>query len=215
MSGESGYNISWFIVGAITLLIVVFLGSGCASGSHAAEGAKRGATTGAVSGAVGGLMSALIFGGDPVERAAHGAVWGGTTGAVAGGMSGHYADKAQSQAQQKQQTDDLALLRKDIGDDAFDALSALAECDHPSVMRHAADAKRSDNPNYALAGRWLEVLSYADQQDEASARALFPELIEADWNISTAAEAEAEMRKGVSDLMNIREEYGQPRVCSK
>lgn len=191
-------------------VIIVIAVSGCASGSKTGEGAAKGAAAGAISGAVGGMVSALVFGGDPMDRAARGAVYGGTTGAVAGAIAGSQAD-----AQQKDQTEkELKKLREDIGDDAYDGLAALAECKHSKSIQQAVKAQKGENPNYVLAGLWLEVLSYADQKDEAKARDMFPTLIEKDWNIKTEAQAEESMRKGLSALMDIREEFDMPRVCS-
>lgn len=189
------------VVGLVTQL------AGCAS--YTAKGAGGGAATGAVSGAVGGLVSALVFGGDPVERAARGAVYGGAVGATAGAIAGSQADKKAK----AQQDAGLAKLRKDIGEDAYNGLEALADCEHDVSLRQAAKAQQASNPNYALAGLWLEVLSYADQRDEAKARALFPTLVEKDWDIKSEAQAEEVMRKSLNELMNIREEYKLPRVC--
>ena len=197
------------IIGIAATLVVGM--TACESGSHASKGATTGATRGAAAGAVGGLVSALVFGGDPIDRAARGAVYGGTTGAVAGGMTGASRDKAERQARENE----YDKLREQIGQEAFDGLSALAECRHDEVIRFADKAMLSDNPNHALAGLWLEVLSYADQQDEAKARALFPTLIEKDWEVKNEAEAEAEMRQALNDLMDIRAEYKMPRVCAE
>ncbi len=68
-----------------------------------------------------------------------GATRGATTGAVAGAMGG------------------LAKLKQEIGNDSFDGLVALAECRHDVSLSQAARAKQSQNPNFALAGLWLEV----------------------------------------------------------
>jgi hypothetical protein len=183
--------------------------AGCASGSYAAKGAGQGATSGAVSGAVGGLVSGLVFGGDPLDRAARGAVYGGAVGATAGAMAGSQVDKKVK----AQQEASLAQLRKDIGEDAYNGLEALADCKHDATLQQAAKAQQSQNPNYQLAGLWLEVLSYADQGEESKARALFPTVVEKDWDIKSEAQAEEVMRKALSDLMSIREEYKLPRVC--
>jgi hypothetical protein len=196
---------------AATLITLSLSLSGCASGSHASKGAAQGAKSGAVAGAVGGLVSALVFGGDPVDRAARGAVYGGTTGAVAGAMSGAQRDKAERQRAEGQ----LAAYRQQIGDAAFDGLAALADCDYDQASRQATLARASENPNYRLAGLWLEVLSHADRRDEAAARELFPTLVAQDWDIKNESEAEAEMRTAVNDLMDIRERYGLPRVCGQ
>lgn len=197
------------LLGFIAVWLSVQL-SGCASDSYAAKGATKGATTGAVSGAVGGIFTALVFGGDPAEAAARGAVYGGAVGGTAGAIAGSEADR-----QVKQQHDaQLAKLRQQIGDETFRGLEALADCRHNVSLRQASKAQKSENPNYALAGLWLEVLSYADQKDETKARSLFPTLVEKDWDIKYEAQAEEAMRKGLNSLMDIREEYKLPRVCS-
>ena len=194
---------------AVAVGFVVLQIAGCASDRYTAQGARQGAATGAVAGAVGGMVSALVFGGDPVDRAARGAVWGGTTGAVAGAMAGSQADKKL----QQQREAELAKLRQEIGDDAFDGLVALAECRHDVSLRQAGKARQSENPNYALAGLWLEVLSYADKRDEAKARSLFPTVVEKDWDIKSESQAEETMRKALNELMSIRGEYKLPQVC--
>jgi hypothetical protein len=197
------------------LMLLLMLGlvsqlSGCASGSYTAQGAGKGGTTGAISGAVGGLVSALVFGGDPAEAAARGAVYGGAVGATAGAMAGSEADRQVKQQQEAK----LEKIRQQIGTDAYDGLEALAECRHDEALQQANKAQQSDNPNFSLAGLWLEVLTYADTKDENKARSLFPVLVEKDWNISTEAQAEENMRKTLNSLMDIRQEFNLPRVCS-
>ena len=83
-----------------------------------------------------------------------------------------------------------------------------------SNARQAPRPCQSENPNFSLAGLWLEVLSYADQGNEAKARELYPEIVTKDWDISSEAEAEATMRDTLNKLMDIREQYNLPRVCS-
>ena len=181
-----------------------------ACGEYAAKGAGTGATTGAVSGAVGGLVSALVFGGDAGEAMARGAVYGGAVGATAGAMGGAQVDsKIKEQRQAAEDT-----LRSKIGDDAFKGLQALADCEHEKSLKQAGLARQSDNPNFSLAGLWLEVLSYADQGNDAAAQSLFPVVVEKDWDIKSEAEAEATMKSTLTKLMDIREQYSLPRVCS-
>jgi hypothetical protein len=193
----------------VALILGGVLLGGCASDSNTAEGAGRGAVTGGVSGAVGGLVGSLVFGGNPAEAAARGAVYGGAVGATAGAMAGSQADRQISE----QQEQDAADLRERIGDDAFGGLEALAECRHDVAVAQAAKAQKSENPNYALAGLWLEVLSYADQQNEAKARGLFPTVVEKDWDVESEAQAEETMRGALTKLMDIRESHRLPRVC--
>jgi hypothetical protein len=194
---------------ALAVLALGLTLGGCASDSHTAQGAARGAGSGAVAGAVGGLVGALVFGGDVGGSMARGAVVGAAVGGTAGAISGSERDKRAEQARQAE----LDRLRNEIGQDAFDGLAALAECKHDVSLRQAAKAQQSSNPDYVLAGLWLEVLSHADQRDEPKARSLFPRLIEQDRDIKTEAQAEETMRNALNTLMDIRQEYKLPRVC--
>ncbi len=187
--------------------------AGCTSGSYAAKGAGEGATTGAVAGAVGGMVTALVFGGDVAEAGARGAVYGGATGAVAGGMAGSKADKAVAEQERAQREAELAELKKQIGTDAFNGVVALAECKHDVAIANAREAVKSSNPNYALAGVWVETLTEADRRRETQARTLFPEIVRRDRDIKSEADAETQMREALQELGNIRAEYGMVAVC--
>ncbi len=196
---------------AVKVLAIALLGislAGC--GANAGKGAAQGAGTGAIAGAVGGAVAALVFGGDPVEAATRSAVWGASAGAATGAIAGSQVDKKVDQ----QKEAEFAKLRDEIGDENFAGLEALADCRHDDSLRAAGKGRQSKNPNYALAGLWLEILSYADKGQESKARALFPTLVKQDWNIDTTALAETKMREGTTALGNIREEYGRPRVCA-
>ena len=196
---------------ATTALVIAWLAAtlaGCET--YAGKGAAQGAGTGAIAGAVGGAVTALVFGGDPVEAATRSAVWGASAGAATGAIAGSQVDKKIDQ----QKEAEFARLREEIGEQNFAGLEALADCDHDASLGAAAEGRQSKNPNYALAGLWLEVLSYADDGQESKARDLFPTLVEQDWNIDSAAQAETRMREGTTALGNIREHYGRPRVCT-
>jgi len=207
----------------LSSLVLVFLClqlSACGS-SHAAKGARQGAAQGAAAGAVGGLITSLVFGGDPVESAARGAVYGGSAGAVVGGVSGSRVDKqvqAQNQARTTQQTQaqqdaELEALRKEIGRPAFNGLAALAECRHQDSLKKAMKAQKSKNPNYRLAGLWLEVLNYADMQQQDQVNSLLPVIVKEDWNINSEAEAASATREAAAELITIRNDYELPLVC--
>ncbi len=191
---------------AIAALALVVAGCQTSAGKGAAEGAG----TGAIAGAVGGAVVALVFGGDPVEAAARSAVWGASAGAATGAIAGSQVDKKTEQQKEAK----FAKLRDEIGEENFAGLEALADCKHDQSLRAAGKGRQSKNPNYALAGLWLEILSYADQGQESQARALFPTLVKQDWNIDTTVQAESKMREGTTALGNIREEYDRPRVCA-
>ena len=172
--------------------------------------AGQGAATGAVVGAVGGMVSALVFGGDVGDAAARGAVWGGSTGAAAGAMSGAMADSNQKKAQQAAE---LEVLRKELGDDTFQGLAALAECKHEVAQGYGRTAAESDNPDYALAGLWLQVLAYADNRLYDQARALLPDLVGKDSKLSSESQAETEMSEALQELIDIRQAYNLPKEC--
>ncbi len=192
---------------SIMVLSLGLLVTGC--GEYAAKGAGEGATVGAASGAVGGLVSALVFGGDPVEAAARGAVYGGAVGATAGAMSGSQVD-AKIEEQRSARAE---KIRARIGDDAFKGLSALVTCDHQDALQDAVTAKQSANPNFAVSGYWLEVLSYADQGNSDKTKELIPGIVEKDWDVSSETEAKTNLLKLQDTLMTIREEYNLPKKC--
>jgi len=175
------------------------------------QGAGRGAATGAAVGAVGGMVTALVFGGNVGEAAARGAVYGGSTGAAAGAMSGAVADSNQKKAQQAAE---LEALKKRLGDDAFNGLAALVECKHEVAQGYGRTAAKSNNPDFALAGLWLQVITFADSGQEDQARALFPDLVAKDSKLSSESQAETELQAALQKLMDIRQEYKLPKDCS-
>lgn len=200
---------SWSrVVTRSSIVALTLLAAGC--GTHAGKGAAQGAGTGAIAGAVGGAVAALVFGGDPVQAATRSAVWGASAGAATGAIAGSQVDTKVDEQKQAR----FAKLREEIGEENFSGLEALADCKHDASLGAAERGRQSKNPSYALAGLWLEILNYADTGQESKARALFPTLVKQDWNIDTTAQAEGKMRKGVTALGNIREEYGRPRVCA-
>ena len=191
-----------------TLCVAILIFSACSQ--RAMQGAGRGAATGAAVGAVGGMVTALVFGGNVGEAAARGAVYGGSTGAAAGAISGAAADSNQKKAQQAAE---LEALRKRLGDDAFNGLAALVECKHEIAQGYGRTAATSDNADFALAGLWLQVITYADSRQEDQARSLLPGLVEKDSKLSSESQAETEMQAALQKLKDIRQENKLPREC--
>lgn len=191
------------------ILILLLSLSVASCGEYAAKGAGEGATVGAASGAVGGLVSALVFGGDPVEAAARGAVYGGAVGATAGAMSGSKVDtKIEQQRKAKEEK-----IRAQIGDDAFKGLSALVTCDYEDALQLALISKSSSNPNFAVSGYWLEVLSYADRGNSDTVNGLMPAVVEKDWDVNDVNSAKTNLLQLQDTLKAIREEYKLPQQC--
>lgn len=207
VSFESGMKSLCF---PAVLASILFLAS-CTTGAR--EGAAKGAVVGGIASAAGSAVTAAIFGGNPAEAAARGAVYGGTAGAVAGGIQGASRDASTKKRQEADRAAELAALKERIGPDAFRGLGALAECRHEDAFSAAEIAKGAENPNFVVAGSWLEVLAYADLRREDEARVRFPDIVERDWNIDNEAQAEEKMREALGELMRVREEFGLPRVC--
>ncbi|RCK33494.1 hypothetical protein TH9_11505 [Thalassospira xiamenensis] len=195
-----------------TALVLAFAISGCTG--KTGEYAGRGAGVGAISGAVGGFVTAAIFGGNPIEAAARSTVYGVAAGATAGAISGAAADAQQEETFRAAQQEKQDRIRAKIGDDAFAGLTALAKCDHAAALSNAATATGSTNADYALAGLWLEAITYSDQAREDTTRGLYPDIIAADPKIDDTTGAEARRRELIEGLTRIRGEYDLPTVCA-
>jgi hypothetical protein len=203
-------------LGVLFVLSLAMLNSGCAKDTYAAKGAAEGATTGAIAGAVGGMVTAMIFGGNVVDAGARGAVYGASSGAVVGGMAGSKVDKQASAppAPAADPQNELAQMRDELGVDAYNGVVALSDCKHDVAIANAREAGKSGNPDYVLAGLWIEALAEADRQQEPAARALYPEIVARDDKLSSNSEAEARLREGLQELGEIRESFGMPAVCT-
>jgi hypothetical protein len=193
------------------VLLVIFSVVGCAG---AGQGAVEGAAGGALAGAAGGLVSALVWGGDPGEHMARGATAGAAIGAVGGAVQGSQRAKAEENYKAAQEQQEIEQFRRDIGNDAFDAVVALAECRQEVAMANARVAAQSTNSNHALAGLWVQALTLADQGDEPGVASIEPEIIRWDRQIEDSAQFDRELKDVYQGLVDIRAEYGLPVSCS-
>jgi hypothetical protein len=192
---------------------VVIAAVSLAACAGAGKGAVEGAAGGALAGAAGGLVSSLIWGGDVGEHMARGAATGATIGAIGGAVQGSQRAKAEKQYQARQEQRELDELRREIGDDSFDAVVALAECRHEVAIANARVAAQSTNSNHALAGLWIQALTYADQDDEAGLAAIGPEVVRWDRAVTDANQFDRELEAGYNELLNIRAEHSLPVRC--
>lgn len=192
------------------VLFVAFLITGCAG---AGEGAAKGAAGGAIAGAASGLVSALVWGGDPGEYMARGATAGATVGAIGGAVQGSNRAKAEKDAQAAREQREIEKFRRDIGSDAFDGVVALAECRHEVAVANGRVASQSTNGNHALAGLWVQALTFEDQGNQASLDAITPEIIQWDRGVSDADQFNRELKSGYQGLVDIRSKYGLPLGC--
>lgn len=194
----------------VSLLCGLFLLGACSQKSR--QGAGQGAAIGGAAGAVGGIVSALVFGGDVGGAAARGAVWGASSGAVTGGIAGAQANNAEEKKEKAART---ASLKKQLGDDAYNGLAALAECKYEVALGYARSSAQSKNIHYALAGLWLEVLTEDERNQPEKARALFPQIIERDEKIKTEQEAEDFMKDARGKLQTVREDFNLKGSCQQ
>lgn len=180
--------------------------------STGAKGAAEGAAIGAAAGAVGGMLTAVIFGGDVGGAAARGAAYGAGAGAVTGGIRGEQqhaaAEKARRAEAQSERQAQLERLRVEIGEDAYQGLEALTDRKYEVAIAYARTAARSEVPDHALAGLWLEALVYADSERHAEAEALLPRIVAADAKVTDAAQAEQMLETLLDGLREIRSEFG-------
>lgn len=179
----------------------------------AGEGAAKGAAGGALAGAASGLVTALVWGGDAGAHMARGATAGATIGAIGGAVHGSQRARAEKEDEARQEQRELDTLRRDIGNDAFDAVVALAECRQEVAIANARVAAQSKNSNHALAGLWIQALTFADQDDEAGLAAIAPEIIQWDRGVGDADEFDRELESGYEELLNIRAEHSLPVRC--
>ena len=166
---------------------------------------------GAAAGAVGSMFTAAIFGGDIGDAAARGAVWGASAGAVSGAIQGSAEDarnkeRALEERRRRQQAE-LKRLQAEIGDDAFAGLEALTTGKHEVAIAYARTAARSSNPSYALAGHWLEVLTYRDSAQNAEVEHHLPHLVELDPDVENLSDARATLAELTDGLAEIRTEF--------
>lgn len=199
---------------SIRCLIVLGLASLVVACAGAGKGAVQGAGAGAVAGAASGLVSALIWGGDPGEHMVRGATAGATIGAVGGAVEGSQRARAQKEHAARQEQRELDALRREIGNDAFNAIVALAECKQEVAVANARVAEQSENSNHALAGLWIQALAFADQGDDDSLSAVRPEIIRWDRGVNDPAAFDRELKFGYQELIDIRAEYALPLSCS-
>lgn len=153
-------------------------------------------------------------GGDPGEYMARGAAVGATVGAVGGAVEGSSRARAEEEQKARQEQQELDAIRRDVGDDAFNAIVALVECEQEVAIANARVAARSKNSNHALAGLWIQALSFAETGDDAGLQAITPDIVRWDREISDAEQFDHELKGAYQDLIDIRAEYRLPLSCA-
>lgn len=192
----------------LLLIVALAILPGCSQKST--ERGAQGAAIGGVAGAVGGIVTSLVFGGNVGEAAARSVVFAASAGAVAGSIQGAQENTAMVEAEKQKR---IAALQKQLGDDAFNGLVALAECKHEIALGYARTATKSDNDDFALAGLWLEILAEKDRGNKQEALELSPKLIEKDPKLQTEAEVSSFLQEASDTLQSVRKDYNLKPKC--
>jgi len=196
-----------FRVLVVFLIVCLFATSGLFAGS----GAKRWAGRGAAGGAILGLLVGGDLGG-AVVGAAVGAAGGAAGGAISDSNKKKKANKAElEELRQKEAEDqayDLPQTEEEwiaaIGQDNTNALDALVDCQHDRAELLAKAGATSENPDFALAGYWLEALVAVDSKDQAAAESLFAELVDLDDDVDTVQQASVAADQAILKIRETR-----------
>ena len=195
-------------------IFILLVASGVAGCAGAGEGAVKGAAGGALAGAASGLISSIVWGGDPGEYMARGAATGATVGAIGGAIEGSSRTRAEKERKVVQEQNELDQFRRDIGNDAYAGVVALVDCKYAVAIANAQVAADSRNGNHALAGLWVQALTFADQGDASALHVVTPEIVRWDRNIANTSQFDSELKKAHDDLLDIRSDNMLPRSCN-
>jgi hypothetical protein len=181
----------------------------------AKSGTKRWAGRGAAGGAILGLLVGGNLGGAAVG-AAVGAAGGAIGGAASDSKKKKKANKAEleelRQKEAERQAYDLPQTEEEwieaIGEDNTNALDALVDCQHDRAELLAKAGATSENPDFALAGYWLEALVAVDSKDQAGAESLFAELVDLDDDVDTVQQASVAADQAILKIRETRRTEG-------
>jgi len=177
--------------------------------------AKSGTGRWAGRGAAGGAILGLLVGGD-----LGGAVVGAAVGAAGGAAGGAISDSSKKKKANKEELEELRQKEAErqaydlpqteeewiaaIGQDNTNALDALVDCQHDRAELLAKAGATSENPDFALAGYWLEALVAVDSKDQATAESLFAELVDLDDDVDTVQQASVAADQAILKIRETR-----------
>ena len=181
--------------------------------------AKSGAGRWAGRGAAGGAILGLLVGGDlggAVVGAAVGAAGGAAGGAISDSNKKKKANKAEleelREKEAERQAYDLPQTEEEwiaaIGEDNTNALDTLVDCQHDRATLLAKSGATSENPDFALAGYWIEALVAVDQKDQKTADELFTQLIALDDDVDTVQQASLVADRAILEVRETRRVEG-------
>jgi hypothetical protein len=178
-------------------------------------------------GAAGGAIAGLLIGGDLGSAAVGAAV--GAAGAGAAGAASSSKDKKQAQQQaeaeaqaaaEQQAAEAAAAARSDglpeseeewiaaIGEDNFNALDALVDCEHDRAAMLAKVSGTSDDAEFRTIGVWLEALTALDQSGQSAAEDYYEKIVPMDDEIDTVQQASLKADQVILKIRDTREDEG-------
>jgi len=95
-----------------------------------------------------------------------------------------------------------------IGEDNWNGLIALVECQHQRAYLLAQAGATMDNEEYQLASLWLEAMIVVDQKMQDEAAAYCEQIAARDPEIDTVQQASIEVDKANLDIRESRREEG-------
>jgi len=95
-----------------------------------------------------------------------------------------------------------------IGEDNWNGLIALADCQHQRAHLLAQAGATVENEEHRLASLWLEAMIVVDQKRSDEAAVYFDQLAARDPEIDTAQQASIEIDKAILDIRELRRDDG-------
>ena len=104
-------------------------------------------------------------------------------------------------------------LTKALGEKAVRSVKALTHCKHDVAFTYAREASASHDPDYELAGLWLEALTEADRKNWFEAKAYFPKIKNRDQDINSQSDFDVALNKASKEISSARQEYESTKSC--
>lgn len=100
-----------------------------------------------------------------------------------------------------------------IGEDNWNGLVALTDCQHQRAHLLAQAGATVKNEDHRLASVWLEAMIAVDLKKTSEAAAFFDQLAARDPEIDTAQQASIEIDKAILEIREVRREDGT--ICAR
>jgi len=95
-----------------------------------------------------------------------------------------------------------------IGEDNWNGLIALTDCQYQRAHLLAQAGATVDNEEHRLASLWLEAMIVIDQRKQDEAAAYYEQIADRDPEIDTVQQASIEVDRAILDVRNYRREEG-------